>query len=73
MLPFSRFEIEKSLADGCLDVTDVPRVWNQKMKEYLGVEPKDDGEGCLQDMVACFLFLELFLDIESSCFVKNLG
>lgn len=30
---------------------DVPKVWDQKMEEYLGVKPKDDGEGCLQDMV----------------------
>ncbi len=47
-----RFEIEKSLADGSLQVDDVPKVWNQKMKEYLGVEPKDDAEGVLQDMVS---------------------
>ena len=51
-LPVLRFEIEKSLADGSLEVDDVPRVWNQKMREYLGVDPKDDGEGCLQDMVS---------------------
>lgn len=56
MLSSCRFEIEKSLADGSLDVKDVPEVWNQKMKEYLGVEPKDDGEGCLQDMVTFFPF-----------------
>lgn len=29
-------------------VEDVPRVWNQKMKDYLGTAPEDDAQGCLQ-------------------------
>ncbi|HEY5259616.1 MAG TPA: carboxypeptidase M32 [Rhabdochlamydiaceae bacterium] len=44
-----RFEIEKALIEGSLKVKDLPKVWNQKMEEYLGVTPKTDAEGCLQD------------------------
>jgi carboxypeptidase Taq len=45
-----RFEIERDLIAGDLDVEEVPAVWNEKMEEYLGVTPEDDGEGCLQDI-----------------------
>jgi len=45
-----RFEIEKVLLDGTLDVRELPKAWNGKMKEYLGVEPQNDAEGCLQDI-----------------------
>ena len=45
-----RFEIEKDLIAGDLDVEEVPQVWNDKMEEYLGVRPETDTEGCLQDI-----------------------
>lgn len=45
-----RFEIESALINGSLDVKDVPEAWNQKMNSYLGVSPKTDAEGCLQDV-----------------------
>ncbi|GGL34447.1 carboxypeptidase M32 [Halarchaeum grantii] len=45
-----RFEIERDLISGDLDVADVPEVWNEKMDEYLGVRPETDAEGCLQDI-----------------------
>ena len=45
-----RFEIERDLLAGDLDVEEVPAVWNDKMEEYLGVRPDADGEGCLQDI-----------------------
>jgi carboxypeptidase Taq len=45
-----RFEIERDLIAGDLDVEEVPAVWNEKMEEYLGVTPEDDAEGCLQDI-----------------------
>jgi len=45
-----RFEIERELVDGDLDVEDVPERWNDKYEEYLGVRPDDDAEGCLQDI-----------------------
>jgi carboxypeptidase Taq len=45
-----RFEIERDLVAGDLDVEEVPQVWNEKMEEYLGVRPETDVEGCLQDI-----------------------
>ncbi|WP_255197896.1 carboxypeptidase M32 [Halorarius litoreus] len=45
-----RFEIERDLLAGDLDVEEVPAVWNDKMEEYLGVRPETDAEGCLQDI-----------------------
>jgi carboxypeptidase Taq len=45
-----RFEIEKALIEGSLEVKDLPGVWNQKYKDYLGVEVPDDSKGVLQDI-----------------------
>jgi len=45
-----RFEIEKDIIEGKLKVKDIREVWNTKMKEYLGVVPKKDSEGVLQDI-----------------------
>ncbi|KAF9202230.1 hypothetical protein BGZ49_007589 [Haplosporangium sp. Z 27] len=45
----TRYEIEKALVEGEITVADVPRLWNEKYKEYLGLEIKEDRLGCLQD------------------------
>ena len=45
-----RFEIERDLVAGDLDVSEVPSVWNDRMEAYLGVRPDTDAEGCLQDI-----------------------
>lgn len=45
-----RFELERALLTGELDAADVPPVWNEKYREFLGVEPKSNAEGCLQDI-----------------------
>ena len=45
-----RFEIERDLIRGDLDVSEVPQVWNDRMEEYLGVRPDTDEDGCLQDI-----------------------
>jgi carboxypeptidase Taq len=45
-----RFEIERDLVNGDLDVADVPEVWNDKYEQYLGIRPENDAEGCLQDI-----------------------
>jgi carboxypeptidase Taq len=45
-----RFEIEKALIEGSLEVKDVPHVWNDKVRQYLGVEVSSDAQGCLQDV-----------------------
>ncbi|WP_010241360.1 carboxypeptidase M32 [Clostridium arbusti] len=45
-----RYEIEKALINGDISVEELPNVWNKKYKEYLGIEPKNDREGVLQDI-----------------------
>ncbi|WIV68057.1 carboxypeptidase M32 [Natrialbaceae archaeon AArc-T1-2] len=45
-----RFEIERELIRGELEVAEVPEVWNDKYEAYLGVRPETDAEGCLQDI-----------------------
>jgi len=45
-----RFELEKALIEGSLKVSEIPDAWRAKMKELLGIEPKTDSEGCLQDI-----------------------
>lgn len=45
-----RFEIEKGVVEGRLKVEDLRGIWNAKMKEYLGITPKSDAEGILQDI-----------------------
>ncbi|KAF9116025.1 hypothetical protein BGX27_005258 [Mortierella sp. AM989] len=45
----ARYEIEKALVEGDIAVADVPRIWNAKYKEYLGLEVENDSQGCLQD------------------------
>lgn len=44
-----RYEIEKKMIAGEASVQELPALWNQKMKEYLGVEAPNDREGVLQD------------------------
>ena len=45
-----RFELEVALLEDALSVTELPNAWNAKMEEYLGVTPKNDAEGVLQDV-----------------------
>lgn len=45
-----RFEMERGLVSGKLAVKDVPEAWNARMKEFLGITPPDDAQGCLQDI-----------------------
>lgn len=45
-----RYEIEKSFLSGSIDLKDLPKIWNEKMNDYLGVTPETDTEGCLQDV-----------------------
>jgi len=45
-----RYEIEKELFSGNLEVMDLPEVWNQKCEQYLGRRPKNLAEGVLQDV-----------------------
>lgn len=45
-----RYELEKGLINGDIEVKDLPKLWNEKMVEYLGIEPPTDKEGVLQDI-----------------------
>jgi carboxypeptidase Taq len=45
-----RFELEKKMVTGDLQVPDIPEAWNEKYREYLGVRVPSDAEGCLQDV-----------------------
>ncbi|MFR4439617.1 MAG: carboxypeptidase M32 [Hungatella sp.] len=45
-----RYEIEKMLIEGDLEVEQLPEVWADKYEEYLGVRPQNASEGVLQDI-----------------------
>jgi carboxypeptidase Taq len=45
-----RFEIERAVLRGDLEVGGIPEVWNKAYKEYLGLTVPDDRRGCLQDI-----------------------
>ncbi|HLZ56572.1 MAG TPA: carboxypeptidase M32 [Ktedonosporobacter sp.] len=45
-----RFELEKALINGEISVESLPRLWNEKYRSYLGVEPDSDSNGVLQDV-----------------------
>jgi len=45
-----RFEIEVDLMEDKLSIDELPTVWNQKMDDLLGITPKNDVDGVLQDM-----------------------
>ncbi len=45
-----RYEIEKGIFDGSVDVSKLDQIWNQKYKEYLGLDVPSVKDGILQDM-----------------------
>lgn len=45
-----RYEIEQMLFDGTATAADVPGLWNERYKGYLGLEVPNDTLGCLQDV-----------------------
>jgi carboxypeptidase Taq len=45
-----RMEIEIGVLEGKIAAADLPDVWNEKMKTYLGIIPANDAEGVLQDV-----------------------
>ena len=46
-----RYEIEKALMEGEIEVDDIPGLWNSKMKEYLGIDTVGNyRDGCMQDI-----------------------
>ena len=47
---YIRYQIEKRLIEGSLRVDELPEVWNSMYEELLGVRPRNDAEGVLQDV-----------------------
>ncbi|MFP4632535.1 MAG: carboxypeptidase M32 [Halobacteriales archaeon] len=45
-----RFDVERRLVEGDLDVSEVPAAWNDAYDDVVGVRPQDDAEGVLQDI-----------------------
>ena len=44
-----RYEIERDLINGRLNVENIKEEWNKKMEEFFGIVPKKDNDGVLQD------------------------
>jgi len=44
-----RYEIEKGIMEGNIQVKDIPQIWNDKFEQMFGMRPRHDSEGCLQD------------------------
>lgn len=45
-----RFELEEAMVNEKIKPEDLPGVWREKMKEYVGAVPNTDREGVLQDV-----------------------
>ena len=45
-----RFELEKKLFNGELAVDELPETWDRMSQEIIGLTPKSDKEGVLQDV-----------------------
>lgn len=45
-----RYGLEKALIAGDLAIADLPGAWADGMKDFLGIAPPDDRDGCMQDI-----------------------
>lgn len=45
-----RYRLERALIAGDMALKDLPGAWNEGMKQLLGIVPRNDAEGCLQDI-----------------------
>jgi carboxypeptidase Taq len=45
-----RYEIEKGLMEGSMQVENLDKIWNEKYKAFLGLDVPDDKLGILQDV-----------------------
>ncbi len=45
-----RYEIEKKLISGDIEVDDLPNVWNDMYEDFLGIRPTTNALGVLQDV-----------------------
>ena len=45
-----RYEIERDLFNDKISTDNLPEIWNEKMRQYLGIIPENDSEGLMQDI-----------------------
>ncbi|HUK50525.1 MAG TPA: carboxypeptidase M32 [Terriglobales bacterium] len=45
-----RYELEKKMIGGDIEVSELPSVWNDMMERYVGIRPENDAQGVLQDV-----------------------
>jgi len=45
-----RYECERAIFNEGIDLNELPDLWNQKYKSYLGLKVKTDSDGILQDV-----------------------
>ena len=45
-----RYEVEKKAIAGEVKTSELPGLWNDTFEELLGMRPKNDADGCLQDV-----------------------
>lgn len=46
-----RYEIERALINGDIEVDDIPALWDEKMQAWLGLSTKENyRDGCMQDI-----------------------
>lgn len=46
-----RYEIERALIEGDINVADIPALWDEKMQRYLGLSTSGNyRDGCMQDI-----------------------
>jgi carboxypeptidase Taq len=45
-----RFELEREMLAGRVELKHLPEAWNDKMRDFLGVTVPNDAEGVLQDV-----------------------
>ncbi|MFN7106471.1 MAG: carboxypeptidase M32, partial [Pyrobaculum sp.] len=45
-----RYRLERLMLTGEIKISQLPELWSQEMERLLGLRPKDDAEGVLQDI-----------------------
>jgi carboxypeptidase Taq len=45
-----RFELERDIIEGKVNVNELPEIWNSKMEDLLGITPPNNADGVLQDV-----------------------
>ena len=68
-----RYELEKELLEGTVNVPNLPMTWSERMTSYLGCAPKDDAQGVLQASSSLQKFFFSCIPHLSSHLSCNLG